>query len=106
MRVLSLVPSATETIVALGVTPVACTRFCDLDGVPTVGGTKRIDIDAAVALEPDLVVVNDEENRIEDADALTARGLTLHSMSPHSLVDVGPAVTALANALGADYVEP
>jgi ABC-type Fe3+-hydroxamate transport system substrate-binding protein len=106
MRVLSLVPSATETIVALGIVPVGCTRFCDLDGVPRVGGTKRVDVDAAVALGPELVVVNDEENRIEDADALAARGLRLHSMSPRSVTDVGPAVVALANALGVEAPEP
>jgi ABC-type Fe3+-hydroxamate transport system substrate-binding protein len=98
--IVSLVPSATETLVALGVEPVACTRFCDLPGVRTVGGTKNVDIDAVVALAPDLVIVNDEENRIEDADALVARGLTLHSMSPRSVGDVGPAVCALAGAIG------
>lgn len=106
MRVVSLVPSATETIVAFGITPVGCTRFCDLDGVPRVGGTKRVDINEVVALEPDLVVVNDEENRIEDADALAARGLRLHSMSPRSVADVGPAVVALADALAVAVPEP
>jgi ABC-type hemin transport system substrate-binding protein len=99
-RVVSLVPSATETLVAFGVVPVGCTRFCDVDGIPTVGGTKNVDIDAVVALAPELVVVNDEENRIEDAHALAARGLALHSMSPRSVADVGPAVCALAGALG------
>ena len=73
-RVVSLVPSASETLVALGVAPVACTRFCDLAGVPTVGGTKNPDVAAIVALAPDLVVVNDEENRWEDATALHRRG--------------------------------
>ena len=73
-RVVSLVPSATETLVALGLRPVGCTRFCDLAGVPTVGGTKNVDVDAVAALAPDLVIVNDEENRLEDADALVARG--------------------------------
>jgi len=53
-----------------------------------------------VALRPDLVVVNDEENRIEDARALEARGLRLHSMSPRAVADVGPAVAALAAAVG------
>ena len=53
-----------------------------------------------VALRPDLVVVNDEENRIEDAHALEARGLRLHSMSPRAVADVGPAVVALAAAVG------
>jgi ABC-type Fe3+-hydroxamate transport system substrate-binding protein len=53
-----------------------------------------------VALAPDLVVVNDEENRVEDADALVAAGLPVHSMSPRSVADVGPAVVALGNAIG------
>ena len=105
-RVVSLVPSATETLVALGVTPIACTRFCDLPGARTVGGTKNVDIDAVAALEPDLVVVNDEENRIEDAAALAGRGLVLHSMSPRSVVDVGAAVVQLAAAVGARAPEP
>lgn len=106
MRVVSLVPSATETVVAFGIMPVGCTRFCDLDGVPRVGGTKRVDVDAVVALAPDVVIVNDEENRIEDADALSARGVHLHSMSPRSVADVGPAVVALADALGAAVPAP
>lgn len=101
MRVVSLVPSASETLVALGVTPIACTRFCELPGVPVVGGTKNVDVDAVAAFEPDLVIVNDEENRIEDARALEARGLTLHSMSPRAVADVGPAVGALASAVSA-----
>ncbi|MDQ1457731.1 MAG: hypothetical protein QOH28_3351 [Actinomycetota bacterium] len=105
-RVVSLVPSATETLVALGVRPVGCTRFCDLAGVPTVGGTKNVDVDAVAALAPDLVIVNDEENRLEDADALVARGLALHSMSPRSVSDVGPAVCALATGIGVEPPEP
>jgi ABC-type Fe3+-hydroxamate transport system substrate-binding protein len=105
-RVVSLVPSATETLVALGVTPVACTRFCDLPGARTVGGTKNVDVDAVAALGPDLVVVNDEENRIEDAQALVARGLALHSMSPRSVLDVGRAVQQLAAAVGLSAPEP
>jgi ABC-type Fe3+-hydroxamate transport system substrate-binding protein len=97
----SLVPSATETLVALGVVPVASTRFCDVAGVPAVGGTKNPDVAAIVALVPDLVVVNDEENRAEDAAALRAAGLVLHEMSPRSVGDVGPEVVALARAVGA-----
>jgi ABC-type hemin transport system substrate-binding protein len=98
-RVVSLVPSATETLVALGVVPVACTRFCELDGVPIVGGTKRPDVQAIVDLAPDLVVVNDEENRWDDAAALIDSGLAVHSMSPRSVHDVGGEVRALAARL-------
>lgn len=100
MRVVSLVPSVTESLVALGVTPVACTRFCDRPGIVTVGGTKDPAVDRIVELAPDLVVVNDEENRREDADALTAAGLAVHGMSPRSVEEVGPALAALAAAVG------
>jgi ABC-type Fe3+-hydroxamate transport system substrate-binding protein len=105
-RVVSLVPSATETLFALGVPPVGCTRFCDVADVPTVGGTKNVDVDGVVALAPDLVVVNDEENRRADAEELEARGLSLHSMSPRSVADVGAAVCALAAAIGATAPAP
>lgn len=105
-RVVSLVPSASETLVAIGVPPVACTRFCALDGVPTVGGTKNPDVRAIVELAPDLVVVNDEENRLDDAEALRAAGLELHSMSPRSVHDVGPAIEALVTRLGLPVPPP
>ncbi len=80
----------------------ACTRFCEQPDLPAIGGTKNPDVEAIVALSPDLVVVNDEENRIEDADALVDAGLRVHSMSPRKVADVGPAVVALADAVDVD----
>lgn len=106
MRVVSLVPSATETLLALGVVPVACTRFCEQPGIPTIGGTKNPDVAQIVGLRPDLVVMNDEENRREDHAALTEAGLRVHSMSPRSLADVGPAVSSLADAVGVAVPSP
>lgn len=105
-RVVSLVPSATETLLALGVTPVACTRFCEQPSLPHVGGTKDPHVAEIAALGPELVVVNDEENRIEDVEALRAHGLRLHEMSPRSVADVGPAVVGLAAAIGAAVPAP
>ena len=100
MRVVSLVPSATETLIAIGVVPVACTRFCEQPDIEVVGGTKDPDLAAIVALHPDLVVVNDEENRFADASALIDVGLAVHSMSPRSVEDVGEAVVSLAERVG------
>ena len=105
-RVVSLVPSATETLRALGVTPIACTRFCEQPDLPTVGGTKNPDVAAIVGLAPDLVVVNDEENRREDADAIAAAGVAVHSMSPRSVAGVGASVRALAAVIDADVPSP
>ena len=74
-RVVSLLPSVTETLRTWRLDPVACTRFCEQPDLPRVGGTKDPDVDAIVALRPDLVVVDEEENRREDAEALVAAGL-------------------------------
>jgi len=90
----------TETLLAWGVTPVACTRFCEQPGLVSVGGTKDPDVAAIVALGPDLVVMCDEENRREDAEALAATGVDVHSCSPRSVAGVGPALEALAAAVG------
>jgi ABC-type Fe3+-hydroxamate transport system substrate-binding protein len=106
VRVVSLVPAVTETLRALGADPIACTRFCEQPDLPAVGGTKNPDIAQIVTLRPELVVVNDEENRREDAEAIAAAGIALHSMSPRSVAEVGPAVTALAGAVGAVVPAP
>jgi len=106
VRVVSLVPSATETLLALGVTPIACTRFCEQPDIPAVGGTKDPEVAQISLLKPDLVVVNDEENRFEDVERLQKLGVPLHEMSPRSVAEVGPAVAALAAAVGAPVPEP
>jgi ABC-type Fe3+-hydroxamate transport system substrate-binding protein len=100
VRVVSLVPSATETLIAIGVVPIACTRFCEQPDLATVGGTKDPDVAGIIAMRPDLVVVNDEENRIADATALTDAGIAVHSMSPRSVEDVGAEVVSLAERVG------
>jgi ABC-type Fe3+-hydroxamate transport system substrate-binding protein len=105
-RVVSLVPSITETLLAWGVTPVACTRFCEQPELRHVGGTKDPDVPAIVDLRPDVVVMCDEENRREDAEALVAAGLTVHSCSPRSVTDVAPALDALASAVGVTPAGP
>ncbi|KUH39130.1 MULTISPECIES: helical backbone metal receptor [Streptomyces] len=78
-RVVSLVPSLTEAVAvtapgALVARTDWCTHPAALD-VPRVGGTKNPDVAAVVALRPDLVVANEEENRPADLAALRAAGL-------------------------------
>src|SRR3954471_23264780 len=98
-RVVSMVPSLTETLLAWDVVPVACTRFCERPELPHVGGTKDPDIAAIVALQPDLVVVDKEENRREDAAALAAAGIRVHVTAVRSVADVAPALAALTAAV-------
>jgi ABC-type Fe3+-hydroxamate transport system substrate-binding protein len=100
-RVVSLVPSVTETLAAWGMDPVACTRFCERPDLPHVGGTKDPDVAEIADLAPDLVVMCVEENRREDADALAAAGVTTAALSIDGVADVGPALRMLASLVGA-----
>jgi ABC-type Fe3+-hydroxamate transport system substrate-binding protein len=99
-RVISLVPSLTETLLAWDVVPVGVTRFCEQPGLRAVGGTKDPDIDAIVTLAPDLVVVNDEENRREDHDALVDAGLEVEVIRITSVADVAIELERLRARLG------
>jgi ABC-type Fe3+-hydroxamate transport system substrate-binding protein len=100
VRVISLVPSVTETLVAWGVQPLAVTRFCEQPQLPSVGGTKNPDVARIVALAPDVVIVDKEENRAEDAAALERAGIGLHVTHVTRLADVGPVLAGLASLLG------
>lgn len=78
-RVVSLVPSLTEALAATapGLLAAAtdwCSYPAELD-VPRIGGTKNPDVRRILALSPDLVLANAEENRAPDLDALRAAGV-------------------------------
>ncbi|MEV6118247.1 helical backbone metal receptor [Streptomyces sp. NPDC052109] len=78
-RIVSLVPSLTEAVaVTLPGALVGATDWCthpaDLD-VTRIGGTKNPQLDRILALAPELVIANEEENRAPDLEALRAAGL-------------------------------
>ncbi|MFF1441700.1 helical backbone metal receptor [Streptomyces sp. NPDC058295] len=79
MRIVSLVPSLTEAVASsvpgalVGATD-WCTHPAGLD-VTRIGGTKNPRVDRIVALAPDLVIANEEENREPDLAGLRAAGL-------------------------------
>ncbi|GLZ36330.1 ABC transporter substrate-binding protein [Lentzea sp. NBRC 105346] len=96
-RVVSLVPSITEAVaVSLPSALIGATDYCthpaDLD-VARVGGSKYPDVDKVMALQPDLVIANSEENRAEDVDRLRANGIQVWvtaapSTVPHALASL------------------
>lgn len=76
-RIVSLVPSLTETIVDLDMGDKICgiTKFCVHPNhlkkrVKIIGGTKNPGLEQIIALKPDLVIANKEENRQEDINVL------------------------------------
>lgn len=99
-RVVSLVPSVTETLVAWGVDPVGVTRFCPPCGAPAFGGTKDPDVPGIVALAPDVVVMCREENRREDAVALADAGVEVLAVGVDTLADVAQTLVVLSDRVG------
>lgn len=105
MRVVSLVPSLTEAIavtlpgVLVGATDY-CTHPADL-AVPRVGGSKYPRIDEILALEPDVVVVNMEENRRADAAELAKAGVTVHVTYPRTVDTALDELGTMLRELGA-----
>jgi iron complex transport system substrate-binding protein len=96
VRIVSLCPSITESLVALGLEEelVGVTRYCvqpreTTAALRTVGGTKNPDLAAIRALAPDLVFLNAEENRPEDVEEL-ARDLSVDISHPRRVADVPP----------------
>ncbi|MBX3472817.1 MAG: ABC transporter substrate-binding protein [Planctomycetes bacterium] len=84
-RVVSLVPSTTESLFALGAGEllVGRTRYCvspadRVKAIDKVGGTKDPDLARILALKPDLVLANKEENRREDILHLREHGLAVY----------------------------
>lgn len=78
-RIISLVPSDTYSLLALGAGSrvVGRTRYCvepkgAVEEIPIVGGTKDADIARIKELAPDVVIANQEENSRPDIEALVA----------------------------------
>lgn len=79
-RIVSLVPSQTELLYALGLEAevVGITKFCIHPAAwfqhkNRVGGTKTLHFDKIEALQPDLLLGNREENEREQIEALAER---------------------------------
>lgn len=95
MRIVSLVPSLSELVCYLGAGRclVGRTRFCEepreeLELVESLGGTKDPDLERLMDLSPDLILMNEEENRREDHEVLTGAGLRCETFLPRTVDDV------------------
>ncbi len=107
-RVVSLVPSVTGSLfdLQLGHCLVGVTEFCvyppaGVAVLPKVGGTKNPDRDRILALQPDLVIANQEENRREDVEALRAAGVPVWVTFPNTARDALNLLWALTRVFDA-----
>lgn len=106
MKIVSLCPSLTELVFDLGRGDdlVGITRWCvhpaaGVASIEKVGGTKDPDVERIVTLEPDLVLMNREENRVEDAELLTAAGLDCHVTMPTTVAQTAEMVRSIGDAV-------
>jgi len=104
-RIVSLVPSWTETFFAFGLEAklAGITRFCIAPpataSIPKVGGTKTPNLKSIEDLRPDLVIANAEENRREDIEQLRARGIPVFTTYPRKIAAAVESVLKLGTVL-------
>lgn len=106
MKIVSLVPSVTETLFALGLDDqiVAITTFCRFPEVKVIhktkiGGTKNPDRQKILELKPDIIILNEEENRKEDAIFFRDHGIPLRITFPSNV----PEASEIVKELGKDF---
>jgi ABC-type Fe3+-hydroxamate transport system substrate-binding protein len=106
-RIISLVPSTTETLFSLGLGDrlVGCTRFCvhpvqGLQDIPKVGGTKDIDIENIQEQNPDLVIANAEENTTTIFEDIRKCGIPLYVAFPKTIIEALEDLLRLGMLLG------
>jgi ABC-type Fe3+-hydroxamate transport system substrate-binding protein len=106
-RIVSLVPSDTLSVAALGAADalVGRTDYCELPEavvarLPSVGGTKNPRVDAICDLAPDLVLANQEENTRGDLEELARRGVRVYIAFPKRVAEGVAHLARLARILG------
>ena len=106
-RIVSLAPSITETLYALGLQDrlVGDTDYCDYppdaQKKTKVGGTINPSIEEIVALKPDLVLMAKSSNRLETVLALDNLGIPSYATDPQNVEQIVSSTENLAAILGA-----
>jgi len=108
-RIVSLVPSLTETLCALGLADalVGITVYCVeprevVADKTRIGGEKNPDLDKIRRLEPDLVIANIEENLREHVEALRAWSIPVWVTYPRTVADGIGLITELGAVTGTE----
>jgi iron complex transport system substrate-binding protein len=106
-RIVSLAPSVTETLFALGLGDrlVGDTDFCDYPPEAKqkarIGGPINPNIEVIAALHPDLVVASREINRLDSVRLLEQLGMAVYATDPQTVDQVLGSTERLGELLGA-----
>jgi iron complex transport system substrate-binding protein len=105
LRIISLLPSLTETVCALGACDrlVATDRFSDwpaqVRGLPKAGGLDDVSIETLVSLRPDLILISRSQRVTQ---RLRDLGIRTFAVTTQSYADIGQAVALLGRILGVE----
>ncbi len=105
-RIVSLVPSVTELVFAIGAQDalVGVTDFCDYPAAarlkPRVGGMVAPSLETLVALKPDLVVATTAGNREETVTQLERLRIPVYLVNPARVADVLDLISRLGALTG------
>lgn len=106
-RIVSLIPSATETLVALGAAGdlIARTRYDnapEVAALPSVGGALDASVETIVSLRPDLVIAWQSESRQVTRERLVALGIPVIVLRTEDTTDVFRGIVSLGRLTGRD----
>lgn len=108
-RIVSLCPSITEALFTIGAggRVVGVTEYCvhpreKVENITKVGGSKVPDVDLIFSLHPDLVIMNEEENRVEDYKEIRRRGITVLNTFPKRVIDTAAMMRDVGRATGCE----
>lgn len=102
-RIVSLLPSLTETVAALGAAGrlVGVSRYCNwppqIAQLPRLGGLEDAQIEAIAALKPDLILASAAARSLDRLDAL---GFTVVRLQSQTHADVRRTLELVARLLG------
>jgi cobalamin transport system substrate-binding protein len=105
-RIVSLVPSVSEVLFAIGAQDrlVGVTDFCDYPAAarakPSVGGMLAPSLETLVRLRPDVVVATPAGNREETFDQIERLKIPVYVVNPESVADMLDLVTRLGALTG------
>lgn len=109
-RIVSLAPHVTELLYAAGAGArvVGAVSYSDYPeaakALPRVGGYHKVDVEAVVALRPDLVVGWGEGNRPAERERLQAMGIAVFVNDPHSLDDIARSLERIGKLAGTSAI--
>ncbi|MFZ4535970.1 cobalamin-binding protein [Propionivibrio sp.] len=109
-RIISLAPHVTETLFAAGAGErvVGTVEYSDYPEaakkIQRIGGYSRLDLEAVVALKPDLIVAWQSGNAAAHVDKLRALGFPLYVSQPNRIEDVASELERLGVLAGTSTV--